>query len=512
MRAAHLGKMLGAFGLVLLLSSPFTYLLTSGSLLAAGIKAGLGVALLAVYLATNGRDLGQFASRRSSFFVLSSALLTLAVLGALIALNVIVARRNRTWDFTTKKIFTLAPQTRSTLHALRAPVQVTGFLPVSHPAYASVDALFARYRAEAPDAFRYSFKDPRKHPDLAAKFEIREGQSPIVLEQGETHTTLNLISEEELTNALVKLTTVGTQKLYFLSGHGEWPLNAPTQGLGEFKKQLAQEGYTAEPFNLVGRSEVPRDAALVVIAGARTAVTLPELALLERYLDEGGRMLYLAEAKVQPQLDPLLAKYGVEVDEGVVADAQFNNGNPYVPISAFYGEHPIAALLKELELNIQLPTARGLTLLREGLANGVKAVPVVLTSPAAWIESTPDGTPRLDDGEKSGQLPLVTASTRPIVKTEARRFDEARLVVVGDSELVLDVNWGHEPNRNLVMNALGWATNQVNRITIRPPDRDLSTVELSPTVMSRVRFVATDLFPMSLMGVGIAIWLSRRNR
>jgi hypothetical protein len=63
-----------------------------------------------------------------------------------------------------------------------------------------------------------------------------------------------------------------------------------------------------------------------------------------------------------------------------------------------------------------------------------------------------------------------------------------------------------------VLNALGWATNQVERITIRPPDRDVSTLEMDRGMLENIRFVSTDLLPLSLMGLGIAIWLSRRNK
>jgi len=106
----------------------------------------------------------------------------------------------------------------------------------------------------------------------------------------------------------------------------------------------------------------------------------------------------------------------------------------------------------------------------------------------------------------------VTASTRNTSGAQNKRFDEARLVVVGDSELLLDSNWGHEGNRNLVMNALGWTTAQVDKITIRPPDRATSTLQLDAELLSRIRFISADVLPLSLLGLGLAIWLSRRNK
>ena len=107
---------------------------------------------------------------------------------------------------------------------------------------------------------------------------------------------------------------------------------------------------------------------------------------------------------------------------------------------------------------------------------------------------------------------MCVASTRPVQAAENKRFDETRLAVFGASQILVDANWGHDPNRNLVMNAFAWATAQVSKITIRPPDRDISTLEIDDRLMSRIRFVATDLAPISLLAVGLAIWLSRRNK
>jgi hypothetical protein len=72
--------------------------------------------------------------------------------------------------------------------------------------------------------------------------------------------------------------------------------------------------------------------------------------------------------------------------------------------------------------------------------------------------------------------------------------------------------FNYDPDRNLVMNALAWATMQTEKITIRPPDRDLSTIDLTPELFSTIRLLSMDLFPMLLMGVGLTIWLTRRAR
>ncbi len=535
MKIQAIGKVLGALGLVLLLSSPFTLFVTSGSATLAGVKAGLGALLVVVYFATHYKRLGQFASGRATFFFVSSAVTTLLLIALLGVGNYLVAKKTRTYDLTNKKIYTLAPQTRSTLGSLKEPVQAYGFIPSNHPAYEALESLFERYRRESGGKFGYAFKDPIKHPDLAAKYSLKEGDATVVLTRassgagtGESSTTLNVVSEQELTNALVKINTVGVQKAYFVTGHGEWALDGappagmpadhspapPSEaGISELKRALNQEGYSAEALNLAGKSEIPRDASVVVLAGPKSALSEPEVATLRRYLDQGGRMIFFAEMNAEPKLDTLLATYGIQVDPGVVADNQLGIRGPYVIIAPYLSEHAITATLKAQNLlNLQFPTARGLTVLRSGTAPEVKAEPVVLTSQFAWVESTPDDNPQPSSGEKTGQIPVVAATTRTIAEAEGRRYPEARLVVFGDSQLLTDANWGYEPNRNLVLNAMAWASSQAEKISIRPPDRDISTIDLTPDMLARIRFAAVDLLPLTLLGTGLAIWLTRRSK
>lgn len=522
MNASVLGKIAGVIGLVVLLSSSYTFFITTGSPWLAAGKAIVGALMIAGFFATNWKQFGQFASRRSTSYVLMTVVSGLFLLGALVGANYIAHKKNKSWDLTDKKIYSLAPQTTQALSGLKEKVEAIAFLPASHPYYDAVEHLLSRYQRESPEKFGYVFKDPKKTPDLAAKYELKEGQTTVVLVRGEgesqSHTTLNVISEQELTNALIKLNAVGEQKVYFVVGHGEWPMTPmPVPGaegasLSELVSSLKQEGYSPETLNLAGKTEVPRDAALVVVAGARSKITEPEEALLTKYLDEGGRMLVFAEAMVDGGLDKLMASYGVQVDNGLVTDLQFAVQSPYNVVSLFFGDHEMTELLQKLQMNVQFPSARGLTLLREGLVQGASVKPVVLSSPFAWEELTPNERPELNDGEKSGQITLVAAATRGTASAQARRFDEARLVVFGDSELLVDANWGVEGNRNLVMNAFGWSTNQTNKITIRPPDRDISTLDLDPDMLSKIRFVATDLAPVLLLAVGLAIWQSRRNK
>ena len=71
--------------------------------------------------ATNLGEFGQFASRRSTFYLVSTIATVLVVLVGLVAVNYVTAKKGKSWDLTTKKIFTLAPQTAGAPYPIPPP-------------------------------------------------------------------------------------------------------------------------------------------------------------------------------------------------------------------------------------------------------------------------------------------------------------------------------------------------------------------------------------------------------
>ncbi len=519
------GKVAGGVGLLLALTSFVTLFVTSGSLVAFGVKLGLGLALLVVWAVTNTEKIATWA--RSVFFYSSSAVIGAVFLALVVGANFIVAKRNQTWDLTNKKLYSLSQQTRDTLKGLKAPVKV--FLFSTEGVIDSIDDLLKKFAAESPQ-ITWEFKDPRKNPELVAKYKIRDTRFAAVLVRDpgtpkESTAQANLPKladasdgEQELTNALIRLDTVGELKVYFLEGHGEVPLDAPqepaqggpTPSLAKVKVAFQNDGYVSETLNLSATNAVPKDAAVLVIAGARDAYTEGEKKLLETYLDEGGRLLYFADDGLEPGLDALLAKYGIQVDNGIIADPRVDPKQPYLIVAPFFGDHVTVAALKAARLNLLFYSARGLSVLKEGTLPGVTSTPTVLTTPEAWLETKPDEKPVADSGEKVGQIPVVAVSTRDSTSA-TKRFDQARVVVFGDVQVLLEL-FSVEPDRNLVLNAMGWASNQPKKLTIRPPDRDLSTLQIDNDMLANIRLAVMDVLPMLLIGVGLTVWLTRRAR
>jgi ABC-2 type transport system ATP-binding protein len=261
-------------------------------------------------------------------------------------------------------------------------------------------------------------------------------------------------------------------------------------------------------------------AALKGVPGRRVAAEVDRVAELTGLTGELGRIIQTLSKGYRQRVGMAQALLGspplLILDEPTEGLDPSQRKDVRSLIRGLAGQHTV--ILSKMARGVggwaqlELPTARGLSVLRQGFLEGVSAIPLVLSSPFAWLETEPSERPEPSDGEKMGPLPLVVLSTRDTAQASERRSTEARVVVFGDSELLLDANWGHEPNRNLVLNVFGWATSQATRVTIRPPDRDISTVDLDPSTLARIRFISTDMLPLTLLCVGLAVWLARRSQ
>ncbi len=522
-----LGKVAGGIGLLLVLTSPGTAV-AGGSATPFIVTVALGVALCLVYAATN-RDGLSSALARSALFHGSSLAVGLLTVAALGAANFIVAKRGKTWDLTRNKIYSLAPQTKQALSDLKEPVKAIVFTQAGG-APPAIEALFRRY-AEENDKFGWDFKDVNKSPDLVKKYDIRPGQLA-VLSRGESgaekHVTLNVQrlvhpqeQEQELTNGLLKLAGRGQQKLYFVVGHGEPLLQAPpgtdprevlAATMTQVKAELDEEGYVPTELNVAERNEIPPDAAALVVTQPRGAFSDGERALIEKFLAQGGRLLYFAPTTDSPALAELLQKYGVNIEPGLVADARGSPNNPYVVVTPFMGDHELVKPLSAARANLVFIATRGLTQVREGTLDGVTVSPLVLSSPNAWVDLTPSENPQLDSGERAGQTPLAFVVTRSTAGAPDKRFEEARVLVFGSGALLTAGFAASEGNRNLVLNAFAWAAQHDKGIAIRPPDRDLSSLDVKPEMLGGLRLITMYVLPVLLLAVGLTIWQTRRAR
>ncbi|MFW5664896.1 MAG: Gldg family protein [Coleofasciculus sp.] len=376
-----------------------------------------------------------FWGRRSTQVGTNAIIATLAMFVIIGLINFLGVRYGVQIDLTENQLFTLSPQSQQVVRNLDQSVKVWVFESPANPADQELLENYRRYGAN----LEFEFVDPQLQPELAQKFNVNY-IGEVYLEYGNQRELVQTISQGErlsevqLTNAIERITGDRTDKVYFLQGHGERPLEASDEGgLSQAVSALETKNFTVEPLNLAEQPAVPDDASLIVIAGPKRALFEPEVQALEDYLAQGGSLLVMIDPDTNPGLEPLLSDWGVTLTNQIVIDASGQGRlvglGPATPLVTQYGDHPIT---QDFGNGFSIyPLAQPVD---TQPVEGIKETPLVITSPQSWAENTPEQQPlefNEQEGDRPGPLVLGVALSRqdssasPPSEPEAEETPEA---------------------------------------------------------------------------------------
>ena len=542
--AAQAGRLAGAVGIVLLASAPLTYLLAdTGPLL--GFKVLAGLCGIVAYGATNRDFLRGSRGGRSNALLLVSALTTTVTLGLVAGVNGLAARHDHEWDCTREKIFTLSPQTTELLGRLPQPVEVYAFYGSQEPAYAVTEETLTRY-AKHSQHLEVHMVDPQSRPDLVKKYNITERGARIVLVTAGRDARAKQASEEELTEALLKVVESSSKTVTFLLGHGEGDTaqSDEAEGFAALAQAIAADGYRIDTLNLqtlvpeggndaepmpaavveeARNLEVPSSVDVLAVLAPVHKLLAPEVQAIEAYLARGGRLLVMEEARGLSGLAALLADYHVDVRDDMVVDTN--------PIGRLLGLGVASPLIGPTDTNH--PILRGLSgaimstarSLSEGAGkvSNVKVTPLMQTGETAWGETQLAQGSTLARDANDHLPPLYTAMAAEVLATPPApgatpapgtqaAAPTARLVVFGDSDWASNKLLRLQSNEDLALNALGWLTEQDAKVTIRPNVRAQSQLYLTGEQLTSLKFLSMDIVPVLLVAFGLGIVMLRRQR
>jgi ABC-type uncharacterized transport system involved in gliding motility auxiliary subunit len=375
-----------------------------------------GLAIIALGLIFLGSLAPGFWGRRSTQAGTNAIIATLAMVVILGLINFLGVRYGQSVDLTENQLFTLSPLSQWVVKKLQQPVKVWIFSPNPNPVDLDLLKNYRRYGSK----LEYEYVDPELKPTLAQKFNVKPPGGEVYLEYGSQQKFVQAVNENErlseakLTNSIEQVTSDRTDKVYFLQGHGERPLEEVEGGLSLAVNALKEKNFIPLPLNLAERSEVPEDASLVVVAGPKRALFEGEVQALKNYLSTGGSLLLMIDPETNPGLDSLLADWGVQLEPQIAIDASSQdrsvNLGPATPLVTNYSNHPIT---KEFTSGFSFyPLARPIV---TKPVKGVEKTPLLTTAEQSWGESTPDKQPlqfEPQNGDRPGPLTIGVALSR----------------------------------------------------------------------------------------------------
>lgn len=500
-----LKKIIGPLGLILILIGGITYgiLYTSGWLAFLPLFSGLVLTVISIVMqAHETRTEGSRRSARLGFNVGASVIFLAAIM---LFLQTLSSRHNIRLDTTSNRRFSLSQQTESILESLDREIVFSCFFKETTTGKKELQDLLLEYR-NISNLITYRFIDPDKDPVTARRYEIKS-YGTIVVESGELETKIHEISENRITNGILKVTRSQKKKVCFVTGHGERSVeDADTEGLAKLKSVILEENYEVEEILTLREDELPEDCVLLVVAGAEKDIFAPEKSLILRYLEQGGNLLVLLEPILeQPALFDIAALYGIEIGNNVIIDrfGKVLAGNFLTPVVNQYGEHPITEKFKYASF---FPQARSVTPSKSP-PEDVSLVVLASTSESAYAESNIDMI--IDEGKT--QFESESDLEGPVGLAVVAAGEKGKLIVFGDADFASNAYLELGGNKDLIMNTISFLAEEKELIAIRPKDPITQPVILTSRQGRMIFWLPVIGIPAFIGALGIAISIRKRR-
>jgi ABC-type uncharacterized transport system involved in gliding motility auxiliary subunit len=467
------------------------------------------------------------------------------------------------FDWTGARLYSLSPKTESVLGGLTKDVEVTIFMQPGTEVYAPAKELLDRYSAKSAHV-KTRVVDPERNlvdaQRLVDQYKVKnlnvvvfdDGDDRRVVEEadladydysgmqfGQGPKLTGFKGEEAFTSAILALVEKKKPKVLFTTGHREASLDDfSPKGLSQIKDLLGKENLDLQPWASLGQKEVPADAALVVIAGPTSSFLPPELEVLAKYLDGGGRLLVLLDPDLgsggtlaKTGLEPWLAGYGVEVGDDIVVDP--SSTLPFYGAETIFvkatGAHPIVDSLAQANVPAIFALARSIG--KGKPPAGAETTTLLETSSDGWGETDLAhlGAVAKDAKDVAGPVSLAVAvaaaGPKPPPGSDEEDLEQAeappaakpgegpkwRLVVFGDSDFATNGELTNVGNPTLLANALDWMIERKNLLGIGPKKPEQVHLSLTQGQLASLTWFVLGGLPALAILAGVTVYFKRRR-
>jgi ABC-type uncharacterized transport system involved in gliding motility auxiliary subunit len=463
----------------------------------------VGAVLLLASIVLNFNSILAFFGGRSGRLGTNTLVLSIAVIGILSVLNFLGFRHHKRFDLTSEKLYSLSDQSKKILSSLQKDVKIIRFDKSDDQRLSDLMTEF-KYAGS-----RVSFErvDPQQKPEIANQYKVQRMGETIVASGDRVERPQNT-EEQDLINAIMKVTRDRLKTMCFVEGHGEKDLTgSDAEGYGSMDKALKNENYETKTVNLVSSNQVPSECSVLIVAGPKKTLFPQEAAMIGKFLDEGGKAFLTIDPETDPGLGDVLKAWNIVVGDNTVIDVSgvgrlFGTG-PAVPLVATYGSHPIT---KDMARTATFyPLARSVKT-GDSAKGEMFFTEILKTSEASWAETDLKGNEaKFDEGKDTkGPISLGVAASKKIGDKESR------LVVIGDSDFATNGYSRLAGNADLFLNAVNWLAQDEDLISIRPKSATNRSVTMTESQQRWLFWLTVLLMPLAVIGAGAYVWWKRR--
>ncbi|GJL56494.1 MAG: hypothetical protein NPIRA02_36260 [Nitrospirales bacterium] len=507
MEIGRLIPILGGTGVMLALAGVIAPLLIPETQWLTTICESLALLCLSIVCFYHIKTIKSFSQQRSTRLGLNSIVTVILVGAILVIINFLAARHAPEWDFSETQHFTLSRQTYQVLRQLEQPVSIKVFAHEGSPNFAAFRDLLGTYTKET-EKVTVEFIDPERQPDIAKAYAISQIDTAVV-ESAAQKLYLTDTSENDVTNALLRVTQTSKKRLVFLTGHGEKGLiDQQSSGLSRAQDALEKQGYHIDAIPKM-TSEHIQTTSTVIMAAPQHALTEGERRTLLHYIDQGGRLLLLVDPQSHDSVGMLTEHWGVTLGEGIVVDQEhrLGRGSPTaLQIRTFTG-HDIT---DEFTVPILLPVSRYIDFDMEK-GRDWDFVSLAQTSENSWAEmNTTNTTPELNtDEDVEGPLTIAAALTTNADEQDGQT--SAKIVIVGNSAFATNGYLTYPGNTDFFLKTIAWLADAGHLVSITPKEPAFRPFVPNPSQEQALLFFQVLFLPLFTLFLGFSVWKKRRR-
>ncbi len=479
----------------------------------------VGALLLMISIGLNWQRAFESVKSRRAQLSANALIVSLLVLGIVGMMNFISVRHSWRVDTTSQQMYSLSSQTVNIIQNLEVDVKITALVDESQ--IRQMEDRLMEY-SHYSGKLDFEIIDPIKEPDKVREIFSERKQfldlPTLIIKSSIKDEEINSIEEEDISNALLKVTQNKKPKIYFTQGHGEKLIEVNQPGIDTYQfviEGLKKQHFDVESVNLYEKNDVPLDCDVLVIAGPAVKMADNEVKAVGDYLKRGGSVLTLIDPESEVNLDNLYSEWNIKQNDDVVLETHSSfvlteqglnrqSNVSLAPTSAEYGEHPIT---KNFRYATSFMETRSLEPLDEE-SDSLKVTPLVYTSGSSWGETDLESlykTKKVSKTEEDHSGPVIVG-----LAVEKTYGSQGRFVAMGDSDFAADAYVQQAPgNMDFFLNIVSWLAEEEELISVRPKDPENRTLQMSVGQQKMVLFFLIILLPILTLRWALYVYKNR---
>lgn len=467
-----------------------------------------------------------------------------AVLVILVALplNLLADKLNLNWDMTPNKLYTssLSTTTQNLLNSIDNDINIYFLydmeeLNTDYEVGKVLRNILMKY--DEYDNVTLISGNPDESPQLFADFTSKNlelSYGDVIVQSGDLYKQISgsdmtvydynedtdtytyyVQAENKISSAIEYVVTGVVPYVYFVQGHGEL---SPDDCLTSMCDALSIYDYEVDILNVGAEGSIPENTQAIIFAAPQSDITETEKQIINNYLDNGGGIIFLMSPNESDELYPniceIMQSFGIYMDYDIVYESDpdmYYNDDAYT-IGAYLSESENVDWITEAQELVSqgyyavMPPSRSFYAPDSSTNSNLLAEPLIYSTSTAVGE--PYGGNYTEDDRIKNENLILSA----FADDGAR--NNAKMLVMGNAECITDELMQEQYTivpASVFLSSIAWMSDSSLELDIDSISQKLDYMQFESKADTNKVLAVIIVVPLVIAGVGLAVWLRRRN-